>query len=242
LVSKHAHTPIVLVIDRDSSAREPLCEALRAFCKVVSTEGEETALALLGRFTPDLVVMSAGGDEHAGIAQAGKLCARVREKLGSADVAVLVVTGETSERERALILNAGAAELVDRAHGLTDLPARVRALLGTGSQLIAPPARAPETLEFGDLELDLRQRLVSRTGRPIQLTPNEFKLLRFFMLRPETTVTRDTILRDVWRDLQGNDRTIDAHICNLRRKLGSKRARIVTIYGKGYALRLTDQA
>jgi DNA-binding response OmpR family regulator len=88
----------------------------------------------------------------------------------------------------------------------------------------------------GDLKIDQAKREVSFAGKTVQLTLTEFDILRFLVGRAGTVVSREEILKEVWKDQSGetNDRTIDVHIRALRRKLPALTKHIISIYGVGY--------
>ena len=95
--------------------------------------------------------------------------------------------------------------------------------------------RGPEQISHGDVTLDLRRRSVSMAGKAAQLTPTEFRLLSMFMREPGRTFTRDQIIDRVFGyDFDGYDRTVDAHVANLRRRLGANARHVHTVYGVGY--------
>ena len=119
-----------------------------------------------------------------------------------------------------------------------ELAARVRAVLRrTAREAIE---RGPEELEYEDIAVDVQRRTVHVGTESLTLTPTEFRFLVLFMREPGRTFTRDHIIDRVFGyDFDGFDRTVDAHIANLRRKLsyGRKEANYIqTIYGAGYRL------
>ena len=100
------------------------------------------------------------------------------------------------------------------------------------------------TLSCGPVDLDLRGRRVTVSGNEVRLTPTEFRLLVLFMRQPGRTFTRDEIINRALGD--GFDRTVDAHVSSLRRKLaatpGGSQRFIQTVYGSGYRLDQTLEA
>lgn len=144
----------------------------------------------------------------------------------------LVIGGLTSVDERIAGLKAGCYYL-GKPFDVRDLAARVEFLLRLGGDLGVVRLRA------GDLEMDLIDRTVRYEGKPVELVPREFKLLEYFMRRPGQTVTRATLLEDVW-NLQPPAYTnvVDVQIGNLRRKLdptGNRRV-IVSVRSVGFRL------
>ena len=98
--------------------------------------------------------------------------------------------------------------------------------------------RGPKELEFGDIKVDLRRRDVHVGAAKVRLTPTEFRLLAMLITEPNRTFTREQIIDRVFGfDFDGFDRTVDAHVANLRRKLeadGGEDRYVHTIYGVGY--------
>jgi two-component system phosphate regulon response regulator PhoB len=131
-------------------------------------------------------------------------------------------------------LDVGADDYVTKPFSITELMARVKALLRR-----ARPARDAEVLRYADLELDIARHRVTRNGRPIHLGPTEFRLLRFLMERPGRVYSREQLLDSVWgHDIHVELRTVDVHIRRLRRALNAQEDTdlIRTVRAAGYAL------
>jgi DNA-binding response OmpR family regulator len=94
-----------------------------------------------------------------------------------------------------------------------------------------------EVIKDGEIELDETQRIVNVSGEPVNLTAKEYNLLRLFLKYPNKFISRELIAEQVWNGKLGaGSRTLDAHICSLRRKLGKAGGRLMTIKGEGYKL------
>ena len=146
---------------------------------------------------------------------------------------VLVVSALSSVDDRIRGLKAGGDDYLVKPFALTELVARVEALLRRGET-----ARATR-LRVGALEVDFVERTVSRDGEPIELLPREFKLLAYFMRRPGQLVTREMLLEDVWNyKFRPQTNVVDVHIGNLRRKLdkGDGRRFIANLRAEGFRL------
>jgi two-component system OmpR family response regulator len=146
---------------------------------------------------------------------------------------VLVISALTAIDERIRGLKAGGDDYLVKPFALDELTARVEALLRRLDDVRTTRLRA------GSLEMDLVERTVRRSGRSIDLLPREFKLLEYFVRRPNQVVTRAMLLEDVWHyNFLPQTNVVDVHISNLRRKVDAKgEAPLITnIRGVGFML------
>jgi len=147
-------------------------------------------------------------------------------------VLMLTARGDTHDRVRGLEM--GADDYLPKPFEPAELVARIRAILRRS----APQRTASAAIALGDIELDGGARTVRRSGAPVDLTTVEFDLLAALMRVAGSTVSRQDLVRNVLgRDFSPFDRSIDTHVCNLRRKLGplaDGRDRIKGVRGAGY--------
>jgi DNA-binding response OmpR family regulator len=147
---------------------------------------------------------------------------------------VLMLTARGDTRDRIRGLEMGADDYLPKPFDPEELVARIRAILRRS----APRRPASGAISIGDIELDGGARTVRRSGAPIDLTTVEFDLLVALMGAAGSTVSREDLVSDVLgRDFSPFDRSIDTHICNLRRKLGPLEdgaERIKGVRGAGY--------
>jgi two-component system, OmpR family, response regulator CpxR len=147
-------------------------------------------------------------------------------------VLMLTARGDTHDRVRGLEM--GADDYLPKPFEPAELVARIRAILRRS----APQRPASAAIALGDIELDGGSRTVRRSGAPVDLTTVEFDLLAALMRVAGSTVSREDLVRNVLgRDFSPFDRSIDTHVCNLRRKLGplaDGRERIKGVRGAGY--------
>src|SRR6202451_4628002 len=157
---------------------------------------------------------------------------RARPQTQSLPIIMLTARGEESERVRGLAT--GADDYIVKPFSVPELLARVRALLRRAS-----PERVAMILNIGDLELDREKKRVSRSSRPVDLGPTEFRLLEYLMERPGRVFSREQLLDGVWgSDVYIDERTVDVHVGRLRKALNRGHATdpIRTVRGAGYSL------
>jgi DNA-binding response OmpR family regulator len=145
---------------------------------------------------------------------------------------VLMLTARGDTRDRILGLEMGADDYLPKPFDPAELVARIRAILRRTQRT------APAAIAIGDIELDGGARTIRRGGTPVDLTTVEFDLLAALLRVAGTTVSREDLVRNVLgREFSPFDRSIDTHICNLRRKLGPLEhggERIKGVRGAGY--------
>jgi DNA-binding response OmpR family regulator len=140
---------------------------------------------------------------------------------------ILFLTARTHESEKVMGLDLGADDYVTKPFSPRELRARIRARLRD-----ATPARGA-LLRFGDVEVDETRAEVRRAGQPVEITPLEFKLLVTFLRHRGHVLSRDQLIDLAWgRDTYVTERAVDAHIVNLRRKVGAEA--IASVRGMGY--------
>jgi two-component system response regulator MtrA len=127
-------------------------------------------------------------------------------------------------------LTTGADDYIPKPFDYKELLARIRARLRKTTETQAQP------IQVGDLRIDPSNREVTFSGKKAQLTLTEFDILRCLAAKAGNVVSRDDILKDVWKDesQKTNDRTIDVHIRALRRKIPPLTKHLISIYGVGY--------
>jgi DNA-binding response OmpR family regulator len=172
----------------------------------------------------DLLVLRWGLDEL----HSAEVCRCVR---AVSDVGIVAVGGTDSEMERVLSLHAGADDHLTSPYGVHELLARIQAVLRR-----CGPAGGTSTVDLGELRIDRAKREARVGGRRVELTRKEFDLLWMLASRPDTVVTREELMLEVWNDASGvATRTIDTHVSTLRSKLGPS-VPITTTRGVGFRL------
>jgi DNA-binding response OmpR family regulator len=224
--------PLILVVDDDPKTVASVRLYLEhAGFEVVTAGDGNTALARASATpTPDLVVLDLMLPGLDGM----EVCRRLR---ASTDVPIIMLTARSSEEDRLEGLDLGADDYVVKPFSPRELAARVRAVLRRlpAAEVGGPPVRV------GDLEIDPSRHEATLAGRRLDLTPREFRLLEVLARSPGRAFARsDLVERAFGADSNALDRTIDAHIVNLRRKTERDPANptlIETVFGVGYRLR-----
>ena len=180
---------------------------------------EQPALVILDLMLPDMD----GFD----------LCRSIRKREQLASVRIIMLTARGEELDRVLGLELGADDYVTKPFSARELVARVRAVLRRSTQ-----TRQFNTLRIGNLiEIDAKSYIVRVDGQRVGLTTTEFRILELLALRRGWVLTREQILNHLWGEEKiVLDRTIDVHVRNLRRKLGTGAQFIKNVRGIGYKL------
>ncbi len=226
----------LLVVDDEPSIRELLTASLRyaGFEVFPAADGAE-ALKLADRHRPDLVVLDVMLPDFDGFSVTRKLRERGR------DMPVLFLTARDETSDKVTGLTVGGDDYVTKPFSLEEVVARIRAILRrTGAVSDAASGR----LVFHDLELDEDSHEVRRAGHLVELSPTEFKLLRYLMLNPNRVLSKAQILDHVWAyDFNGESGIVESYISYLRRKIDVVEPPLVhTKRGVGYVLRLPPDA
>ncbi len=222
----------LLIIEDETTILELLKAGLKyEGYQVLTAETGREGLSLLEKEDVDLLILDIMLPDIDGF----ELCRKIRAK--GFDLPILMLTAKKEVQDRVTGLDAGADDYLTKPFNFEELLARVRALLRRYG-------RKQETtiLVRGDLSLNLETREVTLSGRPLKLTPIEFKLLELFMKHPKRVFTRQTLLHRVWGyDYVGNTNIVDVHINHLRNKIGDQERKLIrTHYGVGYSFHPED--
>ena len=190
----------------------------------------ERGLELIAAHRPDVVILDVGLPGIDGL----EVCRRIR--ASDAAVSVVFLTARDDEIDRVLGLEMGADDYVTKPFSPRELVARVRAQLRRAAATAAARTVAPAVIEVGSVEVDLGRHEARRDGEPVGLTTQEFELLAFLGANRGLALSRRQILDGAWGDgWIGDERTVDVHVGQLRRKLGDDLP-LVTVWGVGYRL------
>ena len=218
----------VVVVDDEPQIRRALRTSLEAHGYEVAAvgTGEEGVLAAAEQ-RPDLLLLDLGLPDIDGT----EVIRRVRP---FSDVPIIVLSVRDAQADKVAALDAGADDYVTKPFAMEELLARARAALRRSG----PDEPTVATLRFGDLEVDLVRRLVTRDGEPVHLTPTEYQLLEALVSNPGKLLTHQWLLRRIWGQGYATETTyLRTYVRTLRKKLGddaSSPALIVTEPGVGY--------
>jgi two-component system phosphate regulon response regulator PhoB len=226
--------PSVLVVEDDRALCELLTWNLSAEgYNVRSTSDGEEALLMVQEQAPDAIILDWMIEHVPGI----EVCRQLRKDKDTAQIPILMLTARGEEEDRIRGLKTGADDYVTKPFSPRELLARIEALLRR-----ARPSLAGNVLQWGDIELDATSHRVRRSGEALHLGPTEFRLLRYFMERPNRVVSRQQILDGVWgMDSDIDERTVDVHIRRLRKAINrdGDTDPIRTVRAAGYAMDVT---
>jgi DNA-binding response OmpR family regulator len=217
----------IVVIEDDESLRDTIGVLLEhEGFRVIPAEDGQCGYERILVSRPDLVLLDLRLPLMSGI----EICQRI--SAGHLKTPIVVMSAAGDEVDKVLLLEIGADDYIVKPFGTRELLARIRALL----RRTTPGASS--TLHFGDAELDLHRRVVTRAGDELKLTRSEYNLLTYFVQNPDRPLTRDMILNSVFGyEFFPNTRTVDAHIVRLRQKLEpapSAPRHFLTVHGVGY--------
>ncbi|MBV9264689.1 MAG: response regulator transcription factor [Acidobacteriaceae bacterium] len=217
----------ILIVDDDAELRETVSILLEreGFVPLEAVDGR-SGLDKAVTVKPSLMLVDLRLPGMTGI----ELCKEIRANRLPLPIIVLSAVGD--EVDKVLLLEVGADDYVVKPFGARELLARIRAVLRrTGGEV-------PRVARFGDVEVDVERRNVTRSGKDVKVTPAEYNLLSFFLQNADRVLTRDLILNSVWGyEYYPNTRTVDAHVVRLRQKFEREPAapkHFVTVHGVGY--------
>jgi two-component system OmpR family response regulator len=223
-------TTRVLVVDDEDNITFLLSSALPHFgFEVATAESGRKALDAVNSFRPDLVLLDVMLPDLDGF----EVCRRMRQDGRHTPVLFLTARDATDDKVRGLTL--GGDDYVTKPFSLEEVVARIHAVLRRHGVAARSSVRT-----FADIEMDDDAHTVHRSGEAIDLSPTEYKLLRFLLANAGRVLSRNQILDHVWEyDFGGNTNVVDTYISYLRKKIDRFDPPLIqTVRGVGYSLRL----
>jgi len=223
--------PLILIVEDEPSLAELLrYNVEKEGYRVAEAHDGEEALVMVQEELPQLVLLDWMLPKVSGI----EVCRRLRARVETKNLPVIMLTARGEDIDRVRGLDTGADDYLTKPFSMTELLARVRAVLRR-----IRPALAEDVLAFGDISIDHSSHRVRRADREIHLGPTEFKLLDHFMSHPGRVFSREQLLDAVWGNGVFVDaRTVDVHIGRLRKALkgSGETDPIRTVRSAGYSL------
>lgn len=221
----------ILIIDDEFGILEVIQAYLikEGYEVYTATNGKQGYL-LYEQVKPDLIVLDLMLPDMPG----EDICKNVRQK---SNVPILMLTAKKEQEDRIHGLELGADDYLVKPFSTKELVMRIQAILRR-TQQITYNEKDEVSFDKGDLIVERRERIVKKSGYIVELTKNEYELLAAFIENPNRTFTREQLIEAAFGiDYLAYDRTIDAHIKNLRKKIENdikNPTYIVTVYGIGY--------
>jgi DNA-binding response OmpR family regulator len=219
----------IVVVEDDTHIADLLDMLLRAEgFRVLQTQSGTTGVEIISREKPRLAILDIGLPDIDGL----EVVRRVRAGP-VAHLPVIMLTARDGEIDRVLGLELGADDYVTKPFSNRELVARVKAVL---RRTDGPPSPAADLIVVGRVEVDIARREARRDGEPVALATREFDLLRYLAENQGLALSRRQLIDGVWgADWYGDDRTVDVHVRQLRKKLGEDFP-LATVWGVGYRL------
>jgi two-component system, OmpR family, alkaline phosphatase synthesis response regulator PhoP len=230
-------TKKILVVDDEPQ----IVKVVKAYLEqsgfqVVTAADGKAALTAFQREKPDFMILDLNLPGMDGL----DVCRAVRHE---SNIPILMLTARVEEADKLVGLELGADDYVVKPFSPREVVARVRTIF---RRTAAVDLQRPELIQVGDLQIDPDQHTVVASDRQIELTPTEFDILVVLARQPKRVFTRLQIMEQAQGDaFEGYERTIDAHIKNIRLKLETnpkKPAYIHTVFGVGYKLEVKAHA
>ena len=220
----------ILVVEDEDAIREMLVMVLEQsdFNIIAVASAEEAQLSLADNAMPDLIVLDWMLPGISGV----ELARRLKQDDLFKDLPIILLTARGEEEDKVRGLEIGADDYVTKPFSPKELIARIKAVLRRSGKNIED-----EVLMVSDISLDVGKHRITISGKTVDVSPTEFKLMRFFMTHQDKVYSRTQLLDQVWgRSVYVEERTVDVHIRRLRKILNKydRDELIQTVRGFGY--------
>lgn len=216
----------ILLVEDHTESRNLLHKMLSQDYDVQAVEQAVIGIDQARNTTPDLIIM----DVVLPILSGLDACSLLKKDDRTKRIPIILMSVRNSQADITHGLAVGADDYLPKPFDLKEFIARVHARVRSG------PDPDVQPIQMGDLYIEPANRTVMFGGKAIKLTLTEFDILRFLATKNSVVVSRDDIIKEVWKQDtdKANDRTIDVHIRALRRKIPELTKHIISIYGVGY--------
>ena len=215
----------ILLVDDEEDILEFLSYNLRKEgYKIKTASNGKSALKILEKFNPDLIILDVMMPEMDGI----EVCESIRKNENNDDVLILFLTARSEDYSELAGFSAGADDYITK-------PIKPRLLVSRVNAILKRKRKTKETsspISIGEISINKSTHKLLYSDKEIYLARKEFNLLYFLMTIPGKVFTREEIITTIWKDAIVGDRTIDVHIRKIREKIGSNH--IKTVKGIGY--------
>jgi two-component system alkaline phosphatase synthesis response regulator PhoP len=219
----------VLIVEDDAAMTVALRDGLQydGYTVMVAPDGA-AGLSMAMDESPDLVILDVMLPQMSGL----DVCQQLRSRGN--DVPIIMLTARGQETDKVVGLKLGADDYVTKPFSFVELAARIEAVLRRKPRT----ADRPDVLAFGDVEVDFERFVATKGGVPLELTPREYKILKYLSEHRGRVITRERLLSSVWSyNSIPITRTVDMHIAKLRKKIEENPddpKYVVTVHGAGY--------
>lgn len=219
---------MIYCVEDDEDIRELIAYAVRSAGFETETFEDASAFyAGMEKGLPSLVLLDIMLPDKDGI----EILKDLRNNDRTKKLPVIMLTAKSTEGDKVRGLENGADDYIAKPFGVMELIARIKAVLRRSADM------ADDIIDYKGIVLDMQRRSVSADGKVITVTYKEFELLRYLLMHRGTVVTREILLEKIWGyHFEGESRTLDVHMGNLRHKLGEKGKCIETIRNVGYKI------
>ena len=220
--------PIVMLVEDDPNIADLVDLYLRNDgCDVYQAATGERALEVFDRRKPDLVILDIG---LPGDLDGFEVCRSIRE---ISDTPIIMLTARNDEIDRVVGFELGTDDYVTKPFSPRELVGRVKAILRRSK---GPREKSIQIVEFGEVRIDIKRAEITSEGQVIATTAQEWTLLIYLLENRGQVMSRRQILNGAWElDWIGDERTVDVHVRQLRKKLGPS-FQLKTVRGMGYRL------
>lgn len=218
--------PMILVIEDSPETRRFLEAMLKKDFEVLTAENAVIGIDYARNRAPDLILL----DIMLPILSGYDACSLLKKDERTKHIPIIFLSAKNTVSDITQGLTGGADDYIAKPFDYKELVARIRARLrGKSEDLLQP-------MQIGELRIDPAKRDAAFAGKKAKLTLTEFDILKCLATRAGQVVSREEILKEVWRETapKTSDRTIDVHIRALRRKMPPLTRHIISVYGVGY--------